>query len=255
MSTPPGLAAHPRRGFVRAHHRACDHGGLDRRRRGHQRCLRARQHVADRALADAQREDLVQQQRQPFHADGMGIMQIHHQRRDRLAERRSRLQPGRRGRGRPLAAARAPATEQPHPRHVRPDWRQLEAVIDLLRRLLLDGEGGGAMRAGIQGGIDDAVRLRVQRPADAGAAWARRLGAGGTFGLLPFRRRQRGIVRCLGRTLEPGKPRLQFGDARQRRLQLPDQWQQRQDEGILLRDGQLAEVDLGGHTQLESSRP
>jgi hypothetical protein len=38
-------------------------------------------------------------------------------------------------------------------------------------------------------------------------------------------------------------------------LQLPDQGQQRQDEGILLRDGQLAEVDLGRHTELESSRP
>jgi hypothetical protein len=189
-------------------------------------------------------------------------MQIHHQRRDRLAERRSRLQPGRRGRGRPLAAARAPATEQPHPRHVRPDGRQLEAVIDLLRRLLLHGEGGGAMRAGIQGGIDDAVRLRMQRTADAGAARARRLGAGGPLGLLSLRRRQRRIVRRLGGALELGQPgfevgvvRLQGCYPRQRRLKLADQRQQREDQRILLRDGQLPEVDVGRHTQPESSRP
>ena len=40
-----------------------------------------------------------------------------------------------------------------------------------------------------------------------------------------------------------------FGDARQRRFQLPNQRQQRQDQVILLRDGQLAEVDLGRHTE------
>jgi hypothetical protein len=125
----------------------------------------------------------------------------------------------------------------------------------VLRRLLRHGEGGGAMRAGVERGIDDAVRVRVQRPPDAGAARARRLGAGRPLGLLPLRRRQRGIVRRLVRPLELGQPRLKVGDARQRRLQLPDQRQQRQDEGILLHDGQLAEVDFRRHTELESSRP
>src|SRR5208283_4716354 len=75
---------------------------------------------------------------------------------------------------------------------------------------------------------------------------------GGTIGLLPLRGRQRGIVGGLRRLLEPGQPLLQFGDPRQRRFQLPDQ---REDEGILLRGAQLAQVDLGRHPDVESSRP
>ena len=47
------------------------------------------------------------------------------------------------------------------------------------------------MRAGIEHGIDDAIGVRLQRAAKAGAAFARRLGTGGTIGLLTFRRRQR----------------------------------------------------------------
>ena len=87
---------------------------------------------------------------------------------------------------------------------------------------------------------------------EPGAALARRLVAGGTIGLLSSRRRHRGIVRRLGRTLEHSKPFLKFSDAPQSRFQLPDQ---RQDEVILLRVAQSAEVDLGRHTELKSSRP
>jgi len=43
--------------------------------------------------------------------------------------------------------------------------------------------------------------VRVQRPPDAGAARARRPGAGGALRLLLLRRRQRGIVQRLGRLL------------------------------------------------------
>ena len=246
---PPGLAAHPRRGLVGADHRACRHRLADRRRRSQQRLTRTGQHVADRTFADRQREHLAHQRGQPFQPDGVGVMQIDHQRGDRLAERRARFQPARRRGDRTRAAAGATATEQPHPRHVRLDRRQFDAVVHLLRRLLLGGEGGGAMRAGVEPCIDDAVGVRLQRTAEAGAALARRLVAGGTIGLLALRRRQRGIVRGLRRPLERGQPLLQFGDARQRRFQLPDQRQQRQDEVILLRDGQLAEVDLGRHTE------
>ena len=42
------------------------------------------------------------------------------------------------------------------------------------------------MRASAERGIDDAVRVRLQRAADAGAALARRLVAGGTIGFSPF---------------------------------------------------------------------
>jgi hypothetical protein len=67
-----------------------------------------------------------------------------------------------------------------------------------------------------------------------------------------LRRRQRGIVRRLGGTFQPGKPLLKFTDARESRFQLPDQ---RQDELILLRVAQCFEVDALYHTELESSRP
>ena len=62
-------------------------------------------------------------------------------------------------------------------------------------------------------------------------------------------------MRSPGRTFESGQPGLKFGNAGQSRCQLPDQRQQRQDERILLRDGQPAEVDFGHYTEVESSRP
>ncbi len=183
------------------------------------------------------------------------IVQIDHQGGDRLPERRTGFQPGRGDRGPPLAAAGAPAAEQPHPRHLRPDRRQLDAVIYKLRRLLAGGEGGGAMRAGVERGIDDAIRVRLQRAGDTGTALARRPVARGTIALLALRGRQRGIVRRLGRTLKFTQPLLKVSNPRQRRLKLPDQRQQRQDERILLRVAQRAEVDFRRHSQVESSRP
>src|ERR1700722_8673275 len=114
-------------------------------------------------------------------------MQIDYQGGDRLAERRTRFKPVRRHGGRTRATACATATEQPHPRHIRLDRRQLDAVIHLLWRLLLDREAGGAMRAAIEPGIHSAVGVRLQRTTEAGAALARRLVADGTIGLLALR--------------------------------------------------------------------
>ncbi|MDQ2762808.1 MAG: hypothetical protein M3Y22_04785 [Pseudomonadota bacterium] len=51
------------------------------------------------------------------------------------------------------------------------------------------------------------------------------------------------------------QPRFQFGDPHQRRVQPPDQRQQREDQRILLGDGQLAQLDLAWHPDGESSRP
>src|SRR5665213_3335688 len=110
------------------------------------------------------------------------------------------------------------------------------------------------MWAGIEPGIDDAVGVRLEFTADAGTALARHLVAGRTIELLASRWRQRGIVGVLRRPLECGQMLLQLRDARQRRVQSPDQRQQRQDEVILLRMAQIAEVDPGSHTELESSR-
>jgi hypothetical protein len=84
---PPGLAGHPCRGLVGTYYPAGRHGLADRRRRRKQRLARAGQHVADRTFTDRQGEHLAHQGGQPFQPDGLGVMQVHHQRRDRLAER------------------------------------------------------------------------------------------------------------------------------------------------------------------------
>jgi hypothetical protein len=65
----------------------------------------ASQHVADRAFADRQGEDLAEQGPQSFEADRLGVVQVDHQRLDRLAEGRARLKPGGRGSDGALAAA------------------------------------------------------------------------------------------------------------------------------------------------------
>ena len=111
---------------------------------------------------------------QPFHADGMGVMQIHHHRGDRLAERRSRLQTGRRRGGDPLAATGATAAEQAHLGHIRANRGQLDALIDLLQGLRRVRKHRFAFRAGGQPPVDRAIRVRMQRPTDTGAALARR---------------------------------------------------------------------------------
>ena len=103
---PPVLALHPHRGLVGADHRAGEHDFLDRRRGIQQWLAGPGQDVADRALTDRQREQFVHQQRQPFHADGMGVMQIHHHRGDGVAERRSLFQTGWSLGGHPFAATR-----------------------------------------------------------------------------------------------------------------------------------------------------
>jgi hypothetical protein len=164
----------------------------------------------------------------------MGVVQIDHQGGDRLAERRTGFQTGRGGRAHPLATAGATAAEQPHPGHVRLDGRQLDAVVDLLRGLLLYRQDGRAMRADVELGIDDAIRLRVQHPPNAAAARTRWLGAGRPLRLLPLRRRQRGIVRRLAWMFKHGKPsfkdgvaRLQRSNPHQRGLKLANQRQQR----------------------------
>lgn len=118
-------------------------------------------------------------------------MQIDHPRHDRRAEGRTRRKAARRRRRRALAAARAAAPEQPHPRHVGPDRWQFDAVVDLLRRLLIKGKSGRTMRASIERCIDDPVRVRLQHTADAGTAPTRRLVANRLLELLALRGRQR----------------------------------------------------------------
>ena len=171
---PPILAFDPHRGFVGADHRAGQHDLLDRRRGIQQRFSRASQDIADGPLADRQREEFVHQQDQPFHANGVGVMEIHHHRGDRFAEGRSRLQTGRRRGGDAIATTGATAAEQAHLGHIRANRGQLDALIDLLQGLRRVRKHRLAFRAGGQPPVDRAIRVRMQRPTDTGAALARR---------------------------------------------------------------------------------
>src|SRR5476651_1867914 len=109
----------------------------------------------------------------------MGVMQIHHHRGDRWAERRSLLKPGRSLGGHAFAATGATAAEQADPGHIRADRWQLDAFIDLLRSLRRVGKYRLALWAGSQPLVDRAIRVRMQRPADTGAAFAWRAIRGG----------------------------------------------------------------------------
>jgi hypothetical protein len=93
---------------------------------------RARQHVADRTLADAQREDLVHQRGQPFLADRARIVQVDHLGSNRRTKRRTRFQLGQGDPGQSLTAAAITTAEQAHLRHVWLNGRQFDAFIDLL---------------------------------------------------------------------------------------------------------------------------
>ena len=124
---PPVLAAHPRGSLIGTHHRTGKHRRADRCRCHQQRFTRAGQHVADRTLAEGEREDFLHQRGQPFHADGVGVVQVDHQGSDRLTEWRTGFQPGRRDCGHALTAAGAATAEQAHLRHVRLDRRQFDA--------------------------------------------------------------------------------------------------------------------------------
>jgi len=70
---PPGLARHPHRGLVAAHHPACADGGLDGLCGGGQRRAGAGQDVVEPALADLQAEHLAHERAQPLSSDG-GIL-------------------------------------------------------------------------------------------------------------------------------------------------------------------------------------
>jgi hypothetical protein len=171
---PPVLAFDPHRGLVGADHGVGEHDVLDCRRGIQQRLAGAGQDVADRTLTDRQGEQFVHQQGQSFHAYGMGVMQIDHHRGDGVAERRSLFQTGRSLGGHPLAATGATAAEQADLGHVGPNGWQFDTLIDLLRGLRRVGKDRLALRAGAQQPVDRSIRVRMQRPADAGAAFARR---------------------------------------------------------------------------------
>ena len=240
------LPRHPRRGFVGADHAAGHHRLADRRRRSQQRLTRTGQHVADRAFTDRERE-----QSRPS-ARPAAPVRWHGRSADKPPMPQST------GRTASLAPARAAtrrsharrstrsAAKQAYPRHVRPDRRQLDAVVHLLRRLLLGGEGGGAMRAGVKPCIERRGR------GSAPARGRRRGGSCAADDCAPAGDPASGpstaaATNCPGSSAagQLVEPRLQIRDAcacaasMLRRRKLRDQ---RQDQRILLGVAQLAQV-------------
>lgn len=115
----------------------------------------------------------------------MGVVQIDHHGLDAAPERRAGLQPCGRSRHGAHAAAGAASAEQVHPGHDPAHWRQLDAVVDALRRLRLDREAGLAGGAGVQARLDQVVRDPGQGTRRPGTAAARRPVARERFGLWP----------------------------------------------------------------------
>ena len=157
---------------------------------------------------------------------------------------------------------------------MRPHRRDLDAVIDRLRLLLLSGQPRPAMRARLRPQRHRLVRLRMQLAPLAGAPFALLASPPFLVALLALGGRQRRIVRCLGRLAQARLQclhlRPQFHYARHRRGQLRSQFlrsgpgrrhlralrgdrcprrlqprPQVQDERLAVRFAQLAEIGQG----------
>jgi len=212
------------------------------------------EHGIQRAFADLQGEQVLEQPAQPLIADRMREAQIDRQRQDVHAEWGTRLQALRDRCQSHTAATQATPNISLHPRHHRPDWRQVNLVVKIVQHLLGIGQCSLAVHAGQRLCYDRRIGVAGQRPATTLPAEATlpraipprllRL-----VGLLSLRRRQAGIVRRLRRR---GELRLQLGDPTLCRVK---PLQQRQDQRILLGVAQLAQVGQYGHAKLESSCP
>ncbi len=243
---PPVLALDPGRGLVRGHHLAGAHFRCNGLRARGERGLRAGQQVGDRALAEANPEHFLQQPRQPFEADRLGDVQVHDQRHEIAAEGRPRRHVGGRRGAEPAAAMRASAAMPVNADDDRPNRRQLEMIIGMKPGLTGRAQLMRAMRATLGDTLDNPVRIGGQRPKHPGPALAlTRRAAFGAVGFAPLRRRQRGIVRGLGRLTGFG---FQFSDAPGQRLDLRRLRQHQRDQLIL---GELRELILI-HPQVES---
>ena len=118
--------------------------------------------------------------------------------------------------------------------------RQFDAFIDLPRRLRCVGERGVTLRAGGQPLVDCAIGVRMQCPANAGAAFARRsIRSGGrAVLLLALRGRPRRVGGSLRWASQFVDPRLQSRDAgvlrRDAAIRQSQPRGQRRDQRVLL---------------------
>ena len=97
--------------------------------RGGHASPQALEHGGDGALRDGQAEHLGGKPRQPLEADMMAVVQVGQQRTDAGTERRARGHPRRRRGPVAPAAPTAATAQQFHPRHHRPDRRQIDMVV------------------------------------------------------------------------------------------------------------------------------
>ena len=102
-----------------------------------------------------------------------------------------------------------------HPSYHRPNWRQINFVVQIVQHLIGIGQRSSAMHTAQRLGHDCRIGVAGQRPAttlpaQATLARAVALPLLRLIGLLSLRWRQARIVRCLRRL---GELRLQLGDA------------------------------------------
>ena len=134
-----------------------------------------------------------------------------------VAEGRARREVGGWRRLEAIAAARAHAAHQCHPRNIRFDGGNLDPVVALAGELRRVRDIDAATLAMGGAKFPPRGRVGVKRPVRAGMGLGFCLGRRGRRRLLPLRRRQARIVRRLGRLPEFG---LQFRHSRRENLNL-----------------------------------
>ena len=112
---PEGLLADADAGLVRLQGGAGQQVRLDPARLGGEGRRAVLQHVGERAFADLQPEQVRHQPFQALERDRLAEAQVQHEGAQIRAERRPRLQPGRRGRLEPLGATGAGAADAASP--------------------------------------------------------------------------------------------------------------------------------------------
>lgn len=154
------------------------------------------------------------------------VVQIGQNRGDRGAERRTGGHRVGRRAAQPAPTVWAPAAKNPNPRDDRPDRRQLNVIIGMPQRLAIAANDRAAMRTTRGMAIDGPVRGGRKGSRDARTIT---LAPRRPVTLLPARRRQARVARCLRRL-----PEL--------RLQRCHALQQRQDQRVFLFRTQAAQV-------------
>jgi len=141
-----------------------------------------------------------------------------------------------------------------HPGHHRADRWQIDLVVSAVPRLIVFGQPRPAMRTAKRLGEHRLIRVGSQQPsatvtAQAALPSAAASGLAALVGLLTFGGWQARIVRRLG-----WLPQLclQLRNASFGRSQ---PLEQRLDQRVLLGMAQLAEIEVRGHLDVESSRP